>query len=60
MLGLTAVYALVWTLFVQKVNPFRPVPVEEVLEKAFDLETQAPHLPGAQPDEPYKLAAKPL
>ena len=35
MLGLTAVYALVWTLLVQKVNPFTPVPVEEVLEEEF-------------------------
>ena len=64
MLGLTAIYALVWTVFVQKVNPFRPVPVEEVLENAFNLqsptETQAQTLPGAKPDEQYKLAAKPL
>ncbi|CAI8905423.1 APC family amino acid permease [Pseudomonas chlororaphis] len=63
MLGLTAIYALVWTVFVQKVNPFRPVPVEEVLENAFNLqspETQAQNLPGAKPDEQYKLAAKPL
>lgn len=36
MLGLTALYALFWTLCVQKVNPFRPVPVEEVLEQEFN------------------------
>lgn len=35
MIGLTSIYALVWTLFVQKVNPFKPVPVEQVLENAF-------------------------
>ncbi|MCY1336063.1 Serine/threonine exchanger SteT [compost metagenome] len=35
MLGATAAYALFWTLVVQKVNPFRPVPVEDVLEKEF-------------------------
>ena len=27
--GLTAAYALFWTLCVQKVNPFKPVPVEQ-------------------------------
>jgi amino acid transporter len=32
MLGLTAMYALWWTLAVQRVAPFRPVAVEEVLE----------------------------
>ncbi len=31
MLGLTAGYALIWTVFVQKVNPFKPVDVESVL-----------------------------
>lgn len=35
MLGLTAAYALVWTLFVQKVNPFRPVPMEQILDEEF-------------------------
>lgn len=35
MLALTAGYALFWTLCVQKVNPFKPVPVEEVLQRAF-------------------------
>ena len=35
MIGLTAAYALFWTLCVQKVNPFKPVPVEQVLETAF-------------------------
>lgn len=34
-IGLTATYALFWTLCVQKVNPFKPVPVEQVLETAF-------------------------
>ncbi|NWL47417.1 APC family permease [Pseudomonas asiatica] len=38
MLGLTAAYALFWTVVVQKVNPFRPVPVEEVLEQEFKAE----------------------
>ncbi|MGT0250367.1 APC family permease [Burkholderia sp. GbtcB21] len=31
MLGLTALYALFWTLVVQRRHPFKPVPVEEVL-----------------------------
>jgi hypothetical protein len=35
MIGLTALYALFWTVCVQKVNPFKPVPVEQVLEDAF-------------------------
>lgn len=33
MLGLTALYALVWTRFVQRVPPFEAVAVEAVLEK---------------------------
>lgn len=52
MLGITAVYALFWTLVVQKVNPFRPVPVEEILEKEFS------HEPGAHSSEPSFHAAK--
>lgn len=36
MIGLTAVYALFWTLCVQRVNPFKPVPVEQVLMQALD------------------------
>ncbi|MER2471517.1 APC family permease [Photorhabdus laumondii] len=35
MLGLTASYALFWTLCVQRVNPFKPVPVEQVLSHTF-------------------------
>lgn len=35
MFGATALYALVWTVFVQKVNPFAPVPVELALEQEF-------------------------
>ncbi|MBD2803964.1 APC family permease [Xenorhabdus sp. ZM] len=35
MLGLTACYALIWTIFVQKINLFRPVDVESVLSKTF-------------------------
>lgn len=35
MLGLTAVYALGWTLLVQRIRPFRPVAVEEILEEEF-------------------------
>ncbi|MCD5363191.1 APC family permease [Chromobacterium aquaticum] len=31
MLGLTLLYALLWTVLVQKVNPFRPVPLEQIL-----------------------------
>ncbi|MGG7053743.1 APC family amino acid permease, partial [Salmonella enterica subsp. enterica] len=34
MLGLTAAYALFWTLCVQRVKPFLPLPVEEVVERA--------------------------
>ena len=35
MLGLVAIYALCWTVFVMKVNPFKPVPVEDILEEEF-------------------------
>ncbi|MEY0673967.1 APC family permease [Providencia rettgeri] len=35
MLDLTAGYALIWTVFVQKVNPFKPVDVESVLSNSF-------------------------
>ncbi|KGI83538.1 APC family amino acid permease, partial [Exiguobacterium mexicanum] len=35
MLGLTAGYALIWTVFVQKVNPFKPLSVESVLSNSF-------------------------
>ncbi|CAM3881504.1 MULTISPECIES: APC family permease [Pseudomonas] len=35
MLAGTAVYALFWTLVVQKVNPFKPASVEEVLAREF-------------------------
>lgn len=38
MLGGTAVYALFWTLVVQKVNPFKPARVEDVLAKEFAME----------------------
>ncbi len=34
MLGLTAAYALFWTVCVQRVNPFKPLVVEEVVERA--------------------------
>lgn len=54
MLGLTAVYALFWTLVVQKVNPFRPVPVEEVLEKEFS------HEPGVHSHEAAFHVPKPV
>jgi len=36
MLGLTALYALVWTVFVQRSNPFIPVPVEQILAEEFE------------------------
>ena len=36
MLGLVAAYALFWTVMVQRINPFRPVPVEEILEEEFN------------------------
>jgi len=38
MLGGTAAYALFWTLCVQKVNPFKPARVEDVLAKEFAAE----------------------
>jgi amino acid transporter len=41
MLGLTAVYALVWTLLVQRRPGFTPVPVEEVLHKEFERQDDA-------------------
>ena len=34
MLGLTAAYALFWTVCVQRVNPFKPLVVEEVVDRA--------------------------
>jgi len=33
MLGATAAYAIIWTVFVQRVHPFRPVAVETLLEQ---------------------------
>ncbi|WP_455922824.1 APC family permease [Pseudomonas putida] len=47
MLGGTAAYALFWTLVVQKVNPFKPARVEDVLANEFARE------PG-QPDNEYR------
>ena len=35
MLGLTAIYALFWTTCVMRVNPFKPVRVEDILEEEF-------------------------
>lgn len=46
MLGGTAAYALFWSLCVQKVNPFKPARVEDVLEKEFAAE------PGHAPERP--------
>lgn len=43
MLGGTAVYALFWTLVVQKVNPFTPASVEDVLAKEFANEPGHAH-----------------
>jgi amino acid transporter len=43
MLGITASYALFWTLVVQRVNPFKPASVEEVLAKEFSHELGNPH-----------------
>lgn len=35
MLGLTALYALIWTVWVQRVKPLEPVSVELILEEEF-------------------------
>jgi amino acid transporter len=35
MLGIVAAYALVWSIFVMKINPFKPVPVENILAEEF-------------------------
>ncbi|KAA6159854.1 APC family amino acid permease, partial [Pseudomonas veronii] len=43
MLAGTAAYALFWTLVVQKVNPFKPASVEEVLTNEFAHEPTQPH-----------------
>ncbi|QXI30542.1 APC family permease [Pseudomonas vanderleydeniana] len=43
MLGGTAAYALFWTLVVQRVNPFKPASVEEVLAKEFANEPGQSH-----------------
>jgi hypothetical protein len=40
MLGGTALYALFWTLVVQRVNPFKPASVEEVLAKEFSYHAE--------------------
>ena len=42
MLGGTAAYALFWTLVVQKVNPFKPARVEDVLANEFAREPGQP------------------
>lgn len=52
MLGCTAAYALFWTLCVQKVNPFKPASVEEVLAKEFS------HEPGNHHNNAFERAAK--
>jgi amino acid transporter len=39
MLGLTAIYALVWVLLVKRMPGFTPVPVEQVLEQEFGRHT---------------------
>ncbi len=52
MLGGTAVYALFWTLVVQKVNPFKPARVEDVLAKEFAME------PGIHASEEFDHACK--
>ncbi|GEM_PF-5371854 len=36
MLALTALYALIWSVCVLKAHPFRPVPVERILEEEFE------------------------
>ena len=48
MLAGTALYALFWTLLVQKVNPFKPASVEEVLAREFAHEPGVDH--GTYPD----------
>ncbi|MDR0277742.1 MAG: APC family permease [Paucimonas sp.] len=50
MLGGTAAYALFWTLVVQRVNPFKPAVVEEVLAKEFANEPGVHH--GSHHAEP--------
>jgi amino acid transporter len=35
MLGVVAFYALIWSAFKMKANPFKPVAVEEILQKEF-------------------------
>jgi len=44
-LAILAAYALFWTLVVQKVNPFKPVAVEEVLNKEFARHAEILNLP---------------
>lgn len=41
MLGLTALYAFIWTRFVRRVPLFKPVPVEEVLQKELGTKSVA-------------------
>jgi amino acid transporter len=43
MLGLTAIYAIVWTVFVQRVHPFEPVLVETVLANELDRSRRSDH-----------------
>ena len=40
MLGLTALYAAIWTRYVKKLPLFSPVPVEEVLERELQRRTE--------------------
>jgi amino acid transporter len=53
MLGGTAVYALFWTLVVQKVNPFKPARVEDVLANEFAMEPSI-HQPSEALDHAFK------
>lgn len=41
MLGLTAIYAFIWTKFVRKAKLFTPVPVEEILEQELNRKNAA-------------------
>jgi amino acid transporter len=59
MLGLVAAYALFWTMFVMKVDPFKPVAVEDILEEEFNRNDMVEqeygrHIPDAIPAEAEK------
>jgi amino acid transporter len=56
MLGMVAFYALIWSTFKMRANPFKPVAVEEILQKEFgNQQTAAAEPRGAGPSSPSSV-----